>query len=54
MAAYFSYKIFTGATHTFDHARPNASNVEAGSVYDAAATAEAQAMIAAEIKAFKE
>ncbi len=52
LAEHFSYKIFAGATHTFDHARPNASNVEAGSVYDAAATAEAQAMISAEIQAF--
>lgn len=52
LAEHFSYKVFAGATHTFDHARPNASNVEAGSVYDAAATLEAQAMIAAEIQAF--
>lgn len=52
LAEHFGYKIFPGATHTFDHARPNIANVEAGSVYDAAATAEAQAMIAAEIQAF--
>lgn len=31
-------KIFDNATHTFDHAKPNASNVEAGSKYDEAAT----------------
>ncbi|MGI9287371.1 MAG: dienelactone hydrolase family protein [Pseudomonadales bacterium] len=49
MSAYFSYRIFAGATHTFDHARPNASNVEAGSVYDAGATGEAQATIAAAV-----
>lgn len=49
MSEYFSYRLFEGATHTFDHARPNASNVEAGSVYDAAATNEAQATIAAAI-----
>jgi|GEM_PF-1402197 len=30
--------IFDKATHTFDHATPNASNVEAGSIYDEAAT----------------
>ncbi|MFK7730447.1 MAG: dienelactone hydrolase family protein [Pseudomonadales bacterium] len=54
VAEHFSYKVFAGATHTFDHSRPNASNVEAGSVYDAAATAEAQAMIASEIKSFKD
>ncbi len=52
MADYFSYKIFPGATHTFDHSRPNASNVEAGSVYDAGATSEAMAMIAQAIAAF--
>ncbi|MEM8500719.1 MAG: dienelactone hydrolase family protein [Pseudomonadota bacterium] len=53
LAEHFSYKVFAGATHTFDHARPNASNVEAGSVFDAAATAEAQSMISAEIQAFQ-
>ncbi len=54
MSAYFSYRIFEGATHTFDHARPNQSNVEAGSVYDADATAEAQATIAAAIAGLSE
>ena len=45
----FSYRVFEGATHTFDHARPNKANVDAGSVYDAAATTEAQQTIAAAI-----
>lgn len=48
----FSYHIFGGATHTFDHARPNLANVEAGSVYDAAATAESQRIIATAIETY--
>ena len=34
----FKVTIFDNATHTFDHATPNAANVEAGSKYDEAAT----------------
>ena len=30
--------VYPEATHTFDHSRPNQANVEAGSLYDAAAT----------------
>ena len=45
----FQYRLFEGATHTFDHARPNQSNIDAGSVYDAAATEEAMATIASAI-----
>lgn len=37
----FNLTIYPGATHTFDHAKPNAANVEAGSVYDEAATMDA-------------
>lgn len=49
LAGVFSYRIFNGATHTFDHATPNLANVEAGSKYDAAALAESQRMISATI-----
>lgn len=34
-------KIYPGATHTFDHAKPNPANIEAGSRYDPAATEDA-------------
>ncbi|WP_299593582.1 dienelactone hydrolase family protein [uncultured Microbulbifer sp.] len=34
-------EIYDGATHTFDHAEPNQANIDAGSVYDAAATEDA-------------
>jgi len=37
-AGSLTLEIYKDATHTFDHAKPNASNVEAGSVYDATAT----------------
>ncbi len=37
----FHLTIYPGATHTFDHANPNAVNIEAGSVYDKAATIDA-------------
>lgn len=40
-AGSFDYTIYKDATHTFDHAKPNAANVEAGSVYDEAATIDA-------------
>lgn len=53
MSDYFNYKVFAGATHTFDHARPNQSNVDAGSVYDPEATSEAQRIIAAAIRSLK-
>jgi len=49
LATVFSYHVFSGATHTFDHATPNLANVEAGSVYDGAAVAEAKRMISAAI-----
>jgi dienelactone hydrolase len=41
----FSYRLFEGATHTFDHARPSAVNRDAGSIYDPRATRAAQAEI---------
>jgi dienelactone hydrolase len=44
-SAHMIIKIYEGATHTFDHSRPNAANVAAGSVYDEAATRDAQSMI---------
>lgn len=34
----FTVTIYDNATHTFDHAKPNAANVAAGSKYDEAAT----------------
>lgn len=40
-AGLFTLTIYPGATHTFDHANPNAANVEAGSVYDESATMNA-------------
>ncbi|WP_295803228.1 dienelactone hydrolase family protein [uncultured Microbulbifer sp.] len=40
-AGKLSLKIYPGATHTFDHAKPNQANIEAGSVYDAKATEDA-------------
>lgn len=49
-AEHFSYRIFGGATHTFDHSKPNASNVEAGSVYDEKATVESQNIIKAALQ----
>ena len=48
-AGEFEYVVYPGATHTFDHANPNPANVEAGSVYDAAATADAWQRIKAMI-----
>jgi len=36
-----SVKIYPGATHTFDHAKPNQANIEAGSKYDPKATEDA-------------
>jgi dienelactone hydrolase len=41
------FRLFANATHTFDHARPNASNRAAGSVYDPVATRAARAEIRA-------
>ncbi len=41
----FDYEIYPGATHTFDHRKPNAANQEAGSVYDRKATEMARARI---------
>lgn len=41
----FDYEIYPGATHTFDHAKPNQANQEAGSVYDRKATDMARARI---------
>jgi dienelactone hydrolase len=38
LAKDLSVDIYAGATHTYDHAKPNASNVAAGSRYDAVAT----------------
>lgn len=49
MNKYSSYKIFKDATHTFDHSKPNQSNIDAGSRYDAEATLTSQGMIAAAI-----
>lgn len=47
-AGALTLKIYPGATHTFDHAKPNQANVEAGSVYDAKATEDAwQTMLVA-------
>jgi dienelactone hydrolase len=43
---FLSVVIFASATHTFDHARPNAANRAAGSVYDAEATRAARLEIA--------
>ena len=40
-AGSFDLSIYRDATHTFDHANPNPANVEAGSVYDEAATMDA-------------
>jgi len=40
-AGSFDYTIYKNATHTFDHAKPNAANVEAGSIYDEASTLDA-------------
>ena len=40
-AGSFDLTLYPDATHTFDHAKPNAANVEAGSVYDEAATLDA-------------
>lgn len=37
-AGEFKYTIYPDATHTFDHAKPNQANVDAGSVYDEGAT----------------
>lgn len=41
----FDYEIYPGATHTFDHRKPNQANREAGSAYDRKATDMAQARI---------
>lgn len=41
----FDYEIYPGATHTFDHRKPNQANREAGSVFDRKATEMAQARI---------
>lgn len=41
----FDYEIYPGATHTFDHAKPNQANREAGSVYDRKSTDQARARI---------
>jgi dienelactone hydrolase len=51
-APFFSYRLFEGATHTFDHARPNAANREAGSIYDPRATRAAQDEIERRMDAF--
>ncbi|MDG1709546.1 MAG: dienelactone hydrolase family protein [Emcibacteraceae bacterium] len=37
-AGNLTIELYIGATHTFDHSKPNASNVEAGSRYDPIAT----------------
>jgi hypothetical protein len=49
MNKYASYKIFEDATHTFDHSKPNQSNIDAGSRYDAEATFTSQGMISTAI-----
>jgi|TARA_B110000977_G_scaffold78579_1_gene105738 dienelactone hydrolase len=49
MNKYASYKIFEDATHTFDHSKPNQSNIDAGSRYDAEATLTSQGMISTAI-----
>ena len=49
-AGSFDLTIYKDATHTFDHAKPNAANVEAGSVYDEAATMDAWEKMKAIIK----
>ena len=41
----FELHVFPEATHTFDHAEPNAANRAAGSVYDPEATRAAQEAI---------
>ncbi len=46
----FSYRLFEGATHTFDHARPSAVNRDAGSIYDPRATRAAQKEIGRRMK----
>jgi len=47
----FAYHIFSGATHTFDHEKPNPSNVAAGSRYDEKATRKSQDLILGHISA---
>ncbi len=47
---FLSVVVFDEATHTFDHAQPNASNREAGSVYDAESTRAARTEIARRIR----
>ncbi|WP_237067472.1 dienelactone hydrolase family protein [Microbulbifer guangxiensis] len=43
-------KLYEGATHTFDHAKPNQANIEAGSKYDPVATEDAWQTMLAVIK----
>lgn len=40
-AGSFDYVVYPDATHTFDHAKPNQANIDAGSLYDEAATLDA-------------
>lgn len=47
----FEYVIYPNATHTFDHAKPNQANIEAGSRYDEAATLDAWRRIKTMIEA---
>ncbi|GAA5525694.1 hypothetical protein Maes01_02266 [Microbulbifer aestuariivivens] len=49
-AGTFKLKLYEGATHTFDHAKPNQANIEAGSKYDPAATEDAWQTMLAVIK----
>jgi len=51
--AEFRIRVFEGATHTFDHARPNPANQAAGSVYDPEATRTAQEEIERVLLAMK-
>lgn len=50
-AGKFEYVVYPEATHTYDHAKPNKANVEAGSVYDEAATLDSWQRIEAMIEA---
>ena len=50
-AGHFEHVIYQNATHTFDHAKPNLANIEAGSRYNEAATLDAWRRIKAMIEA---
>ena len=49
----FNYVIFPGATHTFDHAQPNAANRAAGSVFDPSATRASRSEIKRRLEAIR-